>query len=146
MSEMNWIPTFRDVDSSLDDMDPLFEDSLARNLSEWPQPSEITRSLPVNVYLSEDRLILYADLPGLKPEDVSISIRGYSLKIEGETPSSAEEELGEVYFHERYGGKFRRSIALPTPVDVEHISATFLNGVLKVTVPRATGEIDSQAG
>jgi HSP20 family protein len=85
---------------------------------------------------SDDSIVISADLPGLKPEDVDISITDSTLTIKGEYKTEEEGERGDVHFRERRYGKFRRSFALPAGVDVDATEAEFEDGVLKVRLPK----------
>jgi HSP20 family protein len=85
---------------------------------------------------SDDSIVISADLPGLKPEDVDISVNDSTLTIKGEYKTEEEGERGDVHFNERRYGEFRRSITLPTSVDIDATEAEFEDGVLKVTLPK----------
>src|SRR5262245_56583624 len=90
---------------------------------------------PVDLYESEDRYVLTAELPGLRREDVRIQIEDGRLTIAGtrrETPVACEQ------YHriERGHGEFSRTFQLPLPVDVDRISADLKDGVLTVDVPK----------
>lgn len=84
----------------------------------------------------DDAVVIKADLPGVKKEDISIDIRQNVLTLSGER--SHEKELKEDQFHrrERYFGRFQRSFTLPENVDPEHVDAKFKDGVLEVRVPK----------
>jgi HSP20 family protein len=82
-------------------------------------------------------MIATVELPGMRKEDIEISLHDGTLTISGERKhkSSASGENAERT--ERYIGRFRRSIALPTSVEVSKVSATYLDGILTVTLPKA---------
>ncbi len=93
----------------------------------------------VEVLEREGKLIVRADLPGLKKEDVTLEVTDNAIIIEGERRSE-EEESREGYFRsERRYGKFRRSIPLPESVDAESAEATFRNGVLEIALDLPEG-------
>lgn len=88
------------------------------------------------MYETDDSLVVSAAVPGLKPEDVDITISGNTLSIKGEFQAEEEGERGNVHFQERRYGKFQRTVTLPSAVDTEAADATFENGVVKVTLPK----------
>jgi HSP20 family protein len=116
-------------------MDQLFEDSFF-DTPQWLNRMESELLVPMDMRETDDNLILDADLPGLKPEDVDIRVQGNTLTIEGEFKSKDEKEEDNIRFRERRYGSFRRSIELPTRIDVEHIEAEFEDGVLSVVLPK----------
>lgn len=90
--------------------------------------------------LSEDEKNLYAEveLPGLKMEDIEVSVLGDQLTIKGST--AQESEAGDKktwHRRERRSGSFSRAVQLPVEIDAENVSAELKHGVLKVTMPRA---------
>lgn len=91
----------------------------------------------MNVYTNDENAIIQAELPGVKAEEVEISVIGETLNIRGER--QGENMDGEVTYHrqERSCGKFDRSIQLPFPVNPEKVEAKMTNGILSVTLPRA---------
>ena len=93
-------------------------------------------SLPVDLVENDQEYLLTAELPGVKPEDVDISISGGMLTIKGEFTEEQEGEQKNVHYRERRYGKFQRSASLPTSVDADRIEADFENGVLRLKMPR----------
>lgn len=85
----------------------------------------------------DDKFIAKADLPGMKKEDIDVSVVDNTLTIKGERKAEHEVKEEEYYCSERCYGSFFRSITLPVAVDSEHIEATYENGVLEVTLPKA---------
>jgi HSP20 family protein len=125
-----------EFDVSGEDLDPVFEEALVHELSGWPEPNEIELSVRISVYETQACWVLYANLPGVRPHDVHVTVTGYMLKLTGEFPADLEQTTGQVYYNERLGGKFRRSIALPPNVDTDSYSLDLLNGLLKITIPK----------
>jgi HSP20 family protein len=76
-------------------------------------------------------------VPGVRPEDVKISIENSLLTIRGEKQQQAEETAERVHRYERSYGTFERTFALPTTVDPEKIDASYTHGLLTVTIPKA---------
>ena len=85
----------------------------------------------------DGNLIIRAELPGVKPEDVDISLHGNVLSISGERKTEEEEERGGYHIRERSYGSFSRSFTLPQGTDESKISARYEHGVLEVTVEGA---------
>lgn len=136
MALMRWDP-FREALSLREAMDRLFEESFVRPFRGWPTRVTTGLAVPVDMYETDDNLVVSADLPGLKPEDVDISITENTLTIKGEFRSEEEGERGNVHFQERRYGKFQRSVALPSSVDTNAAEAEFEDGVLKVSLPKS---------
>jgi HSP20 family protein len=90
----------------------------------------------LDLYESGDQFVAVVELPGMRKEDIDISLHDGTLTISGERKrESANGETAQRT--ERYVGTFRRSITLPTRVDASKVSATYENGILKVTLPKA---------
>jgi HSP20 family protein len=89
----------------------------------------------IDVTTRDGQLLVHADLPGLKQEDVRLSVRDGVLTVAGERQDKHEENRGGVYRRERSYGSFSREIALPEGIEPESIKASFENGVLEVTMP-----------
>ena len=91
---------------------------------------------PVDIYETEENIILKAELPGVSPESVSIEVNENMLSLKGER--KLEKGLLDENYHrmERYYGTFHRAFSLPYPVDSEGIKASFNDGVLKISIPK----------
>ena len=107
--------------------------------SGWPGNGVATSAwVPaVDVFEDKESLKIVAELPGLKPEDVKITMENNTLTLRGEKKQIAEEKNERVHRYERSYGSFERSFALPNTVDAEKVAAAFENGVLTVTLPKA---------
>ncbi len=115
----------------MEDWDRDFEDMFGKPL--WPAE----RWMPaIDVFEKEDRFMVKADLPGMKMEDIDVSVVGNSLVIKGEKKSESEVKEEDYYRAERSYGSFFRSMPFPSDVDVKKIDATYENGVLEVTLPK----------
>ena len=118
------------------EMDRLFEEffgptsALQRSMG----PARVFPSL--NVWEDGDNLLAEAELPGVKSEDLEISVVGSELTIKGRRPESNEEGTA---FHrrERGVGEFARVVRLPVEVNAEKVQASLQNGVLRLTLPKA---------
>lgn len=131
---VRWDPA-REIRAMREMMDRLFEDFFA------PTTVRATESwalVPrVDMYETEDEVIVKAVVPGVKPDDLDISVTGNVLTIRGEVRE--EEELKDANFirQERVFGSFRRDLTLPVEVDVNKAQAEFENGVLTLRLPKA---------
>jgi HSP20 family protein len=133
--------------SLVDDMDRFFDDFLgfgspSRYRSPWTgtglQSTSGTASLwhpQIEVSERGGNLVVCADLPGMRKEDVHLEIHDDHLVLEGERRQENEENQGGVYRSERSYGRFYRTIPLPDGVNPEQARASFRDGVLEVTVP-----------
>jgi|RhiMethySRZTD1v2_1073278.scaffolds.fasta_scaffold40256_3 HSP20 family protein len=95
---------------------------------------EMTRWPEIEVFQRGNRLVVRADVPGLKEDDVNVEVRGKDLYIFGERRSETERTEGGIYRSERSYGSFTRVIPLPEGAKSETASATFENGVLEIEV------------
>ncbi len=93
--------------------------------------------VPVDVYETDGEVVVKASLPGIKPEDVDVSITGDTLTIKGEFKAEEETEKRSHYCQERRYGSFHRAFTLPTEVESEKAEAVFEHGVLTLTMPKA---------
>jgi len=84
-----------------------------------------------------DSLVVEVELPGMKAEDIELSVDGNMLTISGEKKSESEQRNGNYYHVERSYGKFQRTISLPSEVDNDKIQAKAHHGVLTVTLPKS---------
>ena len=110
--------------------------------SNWPFQQEggsITASWypACDVFEDKDAVKIVAELPGVKPEQVKLSLENNVLTIRGEKTQEAEERSERVHRYERSYGSFERAFVLPSTVDGDKISAQYENGVLTILVPKA---------
>jgi len=117
-------PTFGRLASLQDEIDRLFESPLMA----W--------SPALDVREDADNFVVRAELPGLKREEIEVSLHDGALVIAGERKAEKVEEGVEVHRQERYYGKFQRALTLPTPVAADKIKAQYKDGVLTVTLPK----------
>jgi len=134
-SLVRWEP-FRDLISLREAMDRLFEESIVRPRAGWLSPVR-AESLAVDMYETGDAVIVKTAIPGVKAEDVDVSITGDTLTIKGET--RAEEEVKEENYIRRECryGSFCRSLTVPVSIVADKAEAEFENGVLTLTLPKA---------
>ncbi len=131
---VRWEP-FRDTVSLRNAMNRLFEESVVQPLAGWPAPGR-AEALAVDMYETDDAIVVKAAVPGIKLDELDVSITGDVLTIKGET--KAEEEIKEENFirRERCYGSFCRSLAIPLPVEAGEAEAEFEDGVLTLTLPK----------
>ncbi len=91
----------------------------------------------VDVLEQADAIRISAELPGVKPEDVKISVEANVLTVEGTKQQVAEEQTERVHRYERTYGSFARTFTLPATVDTAKIKAAYDNGVLTIALPKA---------
>jgi HSP20 family protein len=91
----------------------------------------------LDVYEDDDKMTVQLELAGMKKEDFDISLQDDVLTIAGERKSSQEKQDGECFRSERSFGAFRRSVTLPAPVQSGEVKATYQDGILTVTLPKA---------
>jgi len=124
----------------LEEMERRFEDIFGRSLlPAWRRlPLEERGWVPaLDVFEKEDRFIVKAELPGMKEDDIDVSVVGDTLTIKGEKKTESEVKDEDYYCCERSYGSFFRSIALPSSVDAKKIEASYADGVLEVMLPKA---------
>jgi HSP20 family protein len=117
-------------------MDRLFEDSFVTPRS-WGAGGFEGMNLPLDVSSTADELVVEAALPGVKPEDVDITIENGTLTIRGRTSSERREGEGDYLVQEIRRGEYSRSVSLPTGLEPDKATASFDNGVLTLRVPKA---------
>jgi HSP20 family protein len=126
----------------LNDMDSLFGDfGFGPRMSSVLNPfyetgaGQTAWAPKADVFERNGQLVFHADLPGIKSEDVRVTLENDVLTISGERRHEHEHDAGGVYQCERSYGSFQRSFALPEGVNPDSIAASFNNGVLEVTMP-----------
>ncbi len=117
-------------------MDRLFEDSFVRPRI-WGAGWLENASLPLDIVSSSDALVVEAALPGVKPEDVDITVESGTLTISGEFKSERKEGEGDYLVQEMRRGSFSRTVSLPQGLEPDKASATFEHGVLTLRIPKA---------
>jgi HSP20 family protein len=124
-----WNPV-RDLINLREAMDQFVSEGLSR-----ARDYRAAWQLPIDAYVTEDAIMLMADVPGLKPEELEVTLEGDTLTIRGEFRNRVE---GKNYLlQERVSGHFERTLTINTPIDSAKIEATFTNGVLTLKLPKA---------
>jgi len=127
-----------DLFGSVRDMQRL-QNSLNRLLSA-SIPAEQVEFPPLNVWTSENGAIVRAEIPGVGPEDVDISLVNDTLTLRGSRKPEELKEGESRHRQERGYGQFTRSLQLPFAIEADHVQAKFSNGVLQITLPRSEAE------
>lgn len=127
-----WTSPFRDLDDARREMERVF-DALGgyaglRTAGVYPA---------INVFETGESLLVRAELPGIKPDDLEVTVEGNTLTLAGNREIPAE--AGKVSYHrrEREWGSFRRSLSIPTRVEGDKVAARYSNGILTVELPKA---------
>jgi HSP20 family protein len=117
------------------EMDRLF-DSFLRDTFEWPDRpyGAAAWGPPVDVEETATDIMVRAEIPGMKADDLQLSITDHTLVVSGEKKESEEKREGGFVYQERRFGAFRREIALPAAVDGDHVEAEYKDGVLHITL------------
>ena len=102
----------------------------------WPHYWHENGRVAIDVYRDADNLVVRAALPGVKPEDVEVTVADGTLSIKGEAKFEKEIKEDEYLHREHRYGSFHRRVALPRGLDAEKAEAAYDNGILTVTIPR----------
>ncbi len=118
-------------------MDRLFDEGFSRPWRLIPQSEAYEAAFPVEVSETESDLEVKAALPGVKPEEVEITVQNDVLTIKAEHKDTTEETKRDYYRREIRYGSFHRSMSLPVSVDSDKAEASYENGVLQLRLPKA---------
>jgi HSP20 family protein len=133
MNLTKYAPEWSPLTQLRDHMNRLFELGLPSRSTEafgnW--------SPALDAYEDKDKYTVCVELPGLKKEDISVTVDNGVLTIAGERKSEKEVDEGTLHRSERFYGRFSRSVSLPTAVKSAGVSATYRDGILKVEIPKA---------
>lgn len=129
---IRWDP-LREMSEVRSLMDRAFDDFFSRS----PGTYNGMGSVEVNLVQTDDDLVVKASIPGVKPEDINISISGDTLTLRGEIKEDEEYKNANYHIKEMRQGSFSRTMTLPVKVDANKAKAEFENGVLRLTMPKA---------
>lgn len=118
------------------EVDSLFGTSLWRRLPDRTRTYAEAWAPALEVFETKDHWVVKAELPGIKKEDIDISVQEGRLILRGHKKEEAESADRELYRTERYYGEFERVISLPTSVDETRIKAGYRDGVLELTLSK----------
>ena len=122
-----WDP-LRDMISMRQAADRMFDDAVARGTG--------ARLLPLDAYVTDEAIVIRADVPGITPDELEITLEGDTLSIRGEIKREEVENRKNVLL-ERPTGKFERTLTISTPIEHDQVEASFREGVLTLTLPKA---------
>ena len=129
-----WEPA-REMMTLREAMDRLFDDAFTHPLSARDGWSASTPA--IDMYQTDDEIVVKASLPGIKADEVQINITGDVLTLKGEVKHEEEKNDKAWHIREQRWGSFQRSVALPTNVVSDKAKAEFENGILTITLPKA---------
>lgn len=129
-----WQP-MNELVSLRDAMDRLFEDSFIGPRWGWLAPASAA-NLAINMYETKNEVVVKAALPGVKPEEVEVTITGNTLTISGESKEENEVKEKDYMRKERQFTSFTRSVTLPDGLKADQADASFEKGVLTLKVPK----------
>ena len=132
-SDLGWAG-FGRLSSLRDELDRLFE-------SPWSELARTSQLLSgwtpaLDVHEDKDNFVVQAELPGMKREEIDVSLHDGALSLSGERKTEKKYEEAEVYRTERFFGKFQRTVTLPAPVAADKVKAQYKDGVLTITLPK----------
>jgi HSP20 family protein len=141
---VNRYPAVGEFISLRDAMDRLVTDAFSgspfRTLWSSGEGVNGRMTLPLDVYSTADEIVIIAAVPGIRPEDIELTINKSTVTLTGTMPNvAASEEAKDAtwYLHELSSGTFTRSVTLPVEVDAGKADASFEHGVLRLTLPKA---------
>jgi HSP20 family protein len=133
MSDITRWEPMREVMTLREAMDRLFNDAFTSPLS----VSGVSLNPAIDLYQTAEDVVVKASLPGLKADDVHISISSDVLTLSGEFSQESEQKDATYHIRERRSGSFERSLMLPTDVQSDKAKAEFEEGILTITLPKA---------
>lgn len=134
MAIVRWEP-FRDVMTAQREFDRLFKEGFTPFVGEG-ELSTRTWAPPVDIYETENDIVLKAELPGVDPKDVEVKVEDNTLYLKGERKFEKEVKNESYHRVERSYGSFARSFSLPNSISAEKVKAEFKDGLLTLTLPK----------
>jgi HSP20 family protein len=143
MNLVKWNP-WKEMSVLQNRMNHLFNEPFSRSGREDDELSMGAWHPAVDMFDNDDKIILKAELPGMKKNDFSVDVKDRVLTLSGERNYDNEVKEENYYRRERAYGKFKRAFYLPADVDAENIKAEFKDGVLKVEIPKPEAQKPKQ--
>ena len=131
---VRWNP-IRETLTLRDAINQIFDDAPFGASQSRPM-SEAASMLPLDLYETDDHLVIEATVPGVKPEDIEVTVTGNLLTIKTESKTEKTEEKRNYLRQERSYGRCCRQVTLPDDVDTDKVEATFEHGVLVLALPK----------
>ena len=135
MALARWTP-YRDLVTVRDEMNRVFNEAFGRTNNDEPTWFSGAWSPPVDIYETDDALVMKAELPGFSKDEINIEMKDNTLVIKGERKREDEVKEGSYHRTERVYGAFQRSFMLPTTVDHDKVRAAYKDGVLELRLPK----------
>lgn len=136
MSNLTRWESGREMMTLREAMDRLFDDAFTRPFSLLREGGATWSSPAIDMYQTDNDVVVKAALPGIKADEVQINVTGEILTIRGETKHEEEQKDKSWHIREHRWGAFERSIRLPTGVRSDKAKADFDNGILTITLPK----------
>ncbi len=131
-----WDP-FNDLRQMQNTMDRMWRRFGNNSGESFENPEIEAWAVPLDVVRKGDDTFIRASMPGVKPEDIKVSIEDNVLTIQGHTSEEHQDGDGTFLMRERRSGSFHRALRLPESVDADKVHPHYQNGVLTITVPKA---------
>jgi len=136
MKDLTLFDPLKDFLSMKDEIDRMFDRYFVKS-SDNRQLPDITWIPPIDVEETKDEIIVKAEIPGMKKDDIKISLQNDNILIEGEKKQEKESKGKNYHRIERVFGKFKRMITLPCEVKADKVKAKYENGLLIINLPKA---------
>ena len=130
-----WNP-FRDLEEMERRVAEMFRHPLTPSIWRSIPAEQMTWAPKLDIFEKGDKVVIKAEIPGMKEEDIHVSVEGDVLTIRGEKKTESEVKEEDYYHCERSYGSFSRSISLPSTVDASKVEAEYEDGVLEVTLSK----------
>ena len=143
MPIVKWDP-FHNLSTLQDRINRLFDESFPGAADREEEIGVCAWRPLVDIYDAGDAIVIKAELPGVKKEDVAIEVKGNALTISGERAQDADIREESYYRRERCCGTFQRAFTLPDTVSADHVKASFKDGILKVEISKPEQEAPKQ--
>lgn len=102
--------------------------------------AETTEYPAVNVWVNGEDAVITTEVPGVRTDDLDISVTGNAVTVQGNRPALEEKEVESYHRHEMWHGNFSKTVQLPFNVDVEKVQASYRNGILQISLPKLEAE------
>jgi len=138
-------PTVLPVAARWDDLDRLFRElssDFPFMTARLPVANGQSRAWfpPLNIHEADGKLVVEAEIPGVDPKEIEITVEGNVLTLSGEKKEESQQKEKNYHYTERRFGSFQRSVELPVEVDPDNVTAEYTGGILKVTLARTGAE------
>lgn len=124
-------PVWREFDRLQREMNRLMDDMLQVSAPGFPA---------INVWADEECALVVAEIPGVAPDDIEISVVGETLTLSGSRPTDVDGDEVQYHRRERWQGEFSRTLEMPFRINANDVEATFSKGILQVKLPRADAD------